>query len=216
MMNRREVLKNLGLGAGFLVVGPTTLSLLQSCKNDPSYNWQPTFLSEANGHALKQILEVIIPTTDTPGANDLNLAQFIDSYMEEVASAERQERFKNGADNFAASFKAETDKELHEATQEDYEKMIKTYLLSTPAERENLVKRTTETQDPMNEDPEEKMDPVDSTFDYLQNVREMAIWAWKNSEEIGENVMWYDPIPGVYIPCASSEELGNNGKAMSL
>jgi hypothetical protein len=43
----------------------------------------------------------------------------------------------------------------------------------------------------------------------------MAIWAWKTSEEIGENVLWYDPIPGQFIACGSVEELGN-GKAMSL
>jgi hypothetical protein len=215
-MNRRELLKNLGLGAGFLVVGPTTFGLLQSCKNEPDYDWQPTFLSAANGFALKQILEVILPATDTPGANDLNLAQFIDSYMEEVASEERQKRFKAGADAFANAFKDETGNELNEGTQEEYDQVIKKYLLATPAEREKMVQRNTETQDPMDADPEEKMNPVDSTFDYLQNVREMGIWAWKNSEAIGENVMWYDPIPGVYIPCGTMDELGNNGKAMSL
>lgn len=215
-MNRRELLKNLGLGAGFLVVGPTTFGLLQSCKNEPNYDWQPTFLSAANGFALKQILEVILPATDTPGANDLNLAQFIDFYMEEVASEERQQRFKAGADAFANAFKEETGKELNEGTQEEYDQVIKKYLLATPAERKKMVKRNTETQDPMDADPEEQMDPVESTFDYLKNVREMGIWAWKNSEAIGENVMWYDPIPGVYIPCGTMDELGNNGKAMSL
>ncbi|GHA42080.1 hypothetical protein GCM10007103_24250 [Salinimicrobium marinum] len=215
-MNRRELLKNLGLGAGFLVVGPTTFGLLQSCKNEPNYDWQPTFLSPANGFALKQVLEVILPATDIPGANDLNLAQFIDSYMEEVAPEERQERFKAGANAFANAFKDETGKGLDEGTQEEYDQVIKKYLLATPAEREEMVQRNTETQDPMDADPDETMSSVDNTYDYLQNVREMGIWAWKNSEEIGENVMWYDPIPGVYIPCGTMDELGNNGKAMSL
>ena len=104
-MNRRQALRNIGLGAGIMVVGPTTLSLLQSCKNDPTYDWEPTFLSAANGFALKQILEVILPTTDTPGAGDLNLAQFIDAYMHEVAPPERQEVFKKGAYDFVAAFK---------------------------------------------------------------------------------------------------------------
>lgn len=93
-MNRRQALRNIGLGAGAIIVGPTTLNLLQSCKNDPGYNWEPTFLSVSNGFALKQILEVIIPKTDTPGAEDLNIAEFIDSYMQQVASKERQENFK--------------------------------------------------------------------------------------------------------------------------
>ena len=198
-----------------LVVGPTTLSLLQSCKSEPQYDWKPVFLTASNGLALKMILDVILPTTDTPGASDLNLAQFIDSYTDQVATEDRQEMFTNGADAFANAFKDEFDKGLDEGTKEEYQKMIKKYLLSTPAERKNFVRRTTESQDPLNKDPEEQMDPVQGTFDYLQNVREMGIWAWKNSEEIGENVMWYDPIPGVWIPCGPVEEL-SNGKAMSL
>jgi hypothetical protein len=52
-------------------------------------------------------------------------------------------------------------------------------------------------------------------FAYLRNVRGMGIWGWKTSKEIGENVLWYDPVPGEYIPCAPVKELGN-GKAMSL
>ena len=50
---------------------------------------------------------------------------------------------------------------------------------------------------------------------YLETVRDLEIWAWKTSEQIGENVLWYDPIPGEYIPCGPVEELGG-GKAMSL
>lgn len=215
-MNRRELLKNLGLGAGFLVVGPTTFSLLQSCKNDPEYDWQPAFLSASNGFALKRILDVILPSTDTPGAGDLNIARFIDSYMDEVANEDRQKAFRKGADHFAAAYENEIGNDMAEGTEEEFDRVIKKYLKATPAEREKFVRRNTETQDPLDEDPTEKMDYDSGTYSYLQNVREMGIWAWKNSEEVGENVMWYDPIPGVYIPCGTMDELGNNGKAMSL
>lgn len=214
-MNRRDLLKNLGLGAGFLVVGPTTFGLLQSCKNDPQYDWQPAFLTASNGHALKRILDIILPTTDTPGASDLNIAEFIDSYMNEVASEDRQEFFRQGADDFAAAFEHEVGKGVDEGTDEEFDRVIRKYLLATPAQRKKFVRRNTETQDPLDKDPKERMDFDAGTFSYLQNVRETGIWAWKNSEEIGENVLWYDPIPGVYIPCGPVDEL-SNGRAMSL
>lgn len=214
-MNRRQALKNLGLGAGIMVVGPTTLGLLQSCKNDPSYDWEPAFLSASNGFALKEILEVILPTTDTPGANDLNLAQFIDSYMNEVASEGQSDQFKLGAKAFSNVFEKEFDKETGEGTQEEYEELVARYLKSSPEEQEEYLRRTTETQDPMDKDPDEEIDFDSSAFAYVKNVRDMGIWAWKTSEEIGENVLWYDPVPGRYIPCGPVEELGN-GKAMSL
>lgn len=214
-MNRRQALKNLGLGAGIMVVGPTTLGLLQSCKNDPKVDWEPVFLSTSNGYALKQVLNIILPATDTPGANDLNIANFIDSYMNEVASEERQNNFNRSANAFAAAFKDIFDKDPEKGDEEEYRQIVDKYLRATPEEREDYLRRNTETQDPMDKDPEENMDFEAGAYSYLTDVRGMGIWAWKTSEEIGENVLWYDPIPGEYIPCGPVTELGN-GKAMSL
>ncbi|QED37288.1 gluconate 2-dehydrogenase subunit 3 family protein [Antarcticibacterium arcticum] len=214
-MNRRQALKNIGLGAGIIVVGPTTLSLLQSCKKDPKVTWEPIFLSAANGFALKQILEVILPATDTPGANELNIANFIDSYMDEVASEERRENFNRSASAFAAAFKDQFDKDLEKGDEEEYRQIVDKYLRATPEIREDYIRRNTETQDPMDKDPEENLDFEAGAYSYLTDVRGMGIWAWKTSEQIGENVLWYDPIPGEYIPCGPVSELGN-GKAMSL
>lgn len=225
-MNRRQALKNIGLGAGIMVVGPTTLGLLQSCKNERNYEWEPTFLSAANGFALTRILDVILPTTDTPGAGDLNIAQFLDSYINEVASEESQKEFSESADAFSRAFEDMFDKGTGEGSEEEYKQIIEKYLRATPEEREGYARRNTETQDPQDKDPEQKADAdtnlensginADAGADsYIRNVREMGIWAWKTSEEVGENVLWYDPIPGMYIPCGPVEELGG-GKAMSL
>lgn len=214
-MDRRQALKNIGFGAGILLVGPGTLSLLQSCKKDPQIGWEPTFLSISNGFALKQILDVILPKTDTPGASELNIAQFIDSYMEEVATEEIQKNFIRRADAFADTFKNEFNKEPVEGSKENFEKIVSKYLRASPEEQELFAKRETETQDPMDSVPEIRIDTDFSTLSYLKDVRKMGIWAWKTSEQIGENVLWYDPIPGRFIPCGSVEELGN-GRAMSL
>lgn len=214
-MNRRQALKNIGIGAGIVVVGPTTLSLLQSCKKDPKHNWEPIFLSASSGYALKQILEVILPATDTPGATDLNIAQFIDSYMDEVASEERRTNFNRGAESFAAAFRNQFDKDPERGDAEEYLQIVDKYLRATPEQREDYIRRNTETQDPLDSDPEDTMNFDSGAYSYLQDVRDLGIWAWKASEEIGENVLWYDPNPGIYIPCGPVNELGN-GKAMSL
>ena len=86
-MDRRQVLKNLGYGAGFLVATPTVISLLQSCSNEP--DWQPTFLSVGQGFALKQIVDLMIPSDpDIPGAVDIGAHTFIDAYWNEVTPTE--------------------------------------------------------------------------------------------------------------------------------
>lgn len=215
-MKRRELLKNLGLGAGFLVVGPTTLSLLESCKNEPRYSWEPTFLSASSGFALQQILDVIIPETETPGASQLNLAQFIDAYVNEVVSLDARDNFKEIAEAFSKTFEADFGKGEGEGSPEEFREIVAKYLRATPAQQEEYDKRLTETQDPQDKDPNvEGIDPKAGAYSYLSNVRDLAIWGWKTSEKIGEDVLWYDPIPGEYIPCVPVEEVGN-GKAMSL
>ncbi|MCP9200067.1 gluconate 2-dehydrogenase subunit 3 family protein [Gramella sp. GC03-9] len=214
-MDRRKALKNIGMGAGFLIMGPSALSLLQSCKNEPEYDWQPVFLSASHGFALKRILDVILPTTETPGASDLNIAQFIDAYMDEVAGEDQRQRFNRGAENFSQAFENEFGKNQDDGSGEDFEAIIKKYLKATPAQKEEFLKRTTETQDALPQEQETEMNPDAGAYEYLNTVRDLGIWAWKNSEAVGENVLWYDPIPGQYIPCGPVDELGN-GKAMSL
>ena len=221
-MNRRQALRNIGFGAGIFVIGPTTLGLLQSCKNDPEYDWEPVFLSAGHGLVLKKILDVILPTTETPGANDVNVAQFIDKYLNEVPPPEDRDKFKRAALAFSQAFKNETEKDAEEGESADFEKIVAKFLKATPAEKEIYVERSGATQDPMDKNPETQENQIFSredadalAFSYLKNVRDMGIWAWKTSEEIGENVLWYDPVPGEYVPCAPITELGN-GKAMSL
>ncbi|TRO67139.1 gluconate 2-dehydrogenase subunit 3 family protein [Christiangramia sabulilitoris] len=221
-MNRRQALRNIGFGAGIMAIGPATLGLLQSCRNYPDYDWQPLVLSAPSGLVLKKVLDIIIPETDTPGANTVNVPRFIDAYMNEVASPEEKSRFLRSAEAFNQAFEHEIKKSAVNAEAEDIEKVIGKYLKAAPAEKEVYVKRLGETQDPMDKnsdvEPEELFSSEDAdalAFAYLKNVRDMGIWAWKTSKEIGENILWHDPVPGEYIPCAPITELGN-GKAMSL
>lgn len=212
MMKRRDLLKNLGLGAGYVVIAPSVFSLLQSCKSDP--DWQPVFLTASSGYALKHVLDIIIPKDDTPGASDLNIAQFIDSYMAQVAKEEERNSFQAQADAFAINFKSQFNKEIVDGKPEEFEKMVAKYLGAEKEKRAEYDERLSATQDP--EGPEkEEIDTEVNSYAYLNAVRNKAVWAWKNSKEVGENVLWYDPVPGAYIGCMPLAKAGG-GKIMSL
>jgi hypothetical protein len=49
----------------------------------------------------------------------------------------------------------------------------------------------------------------------LKTLRGLAVFGYKNSEKVGEEVLAYDPVPGVYKGCESLKEL-TGGKAWSL
>jgi hypothetical protein len=44
---------------------------------------------------------------------------------------------------------------------------------------------------------------------FYRSVKSMTVWAYCTSEEIGKNVLSYDPIPGTYKPCIPLAEVGN-------
>ena len=50
---------------------------------------------------------------------------------------------------------------------------------------------------------------------FCNTVREATIWAYKNSETIGEQVLAYLPVPGEYIGCGDLNEL-TGGMAWSI
>ncbi|MGB3774107.1 MAG: gluconate 2-dehydrogenase subunit 3 family protein, partial [Leeuwenhoekiella sp.] len=157
---------------------------------------------------------VIIPSDETPGASDINIAGFIDSYMDQVASDKERDSFKAQANAFAINFTSEFDKDILDGKPEDFEKMVSKYLGAEKEKRAEYDERLSATQDP--EKPEkEQIDTEANSYAYLNSVRDKAVWAWKTNEEIGENVLWYDPVPGGYKGCIPLEEAGG-GKIMSL
>ncbi len=71
-MKRRDVLKNIGFTAGFFVVTPSIISLLQSCTSDVK-TWTPEFLSPEQGIVLANLVDIILPKTDIPSATEMNV-----------------------------------------------------------------------------------------------------------------------------------------------
>lgn len=190
VMNRRNALKNMGKAMGYAVATPTILSILQSCKQEVSITWVPEFFSLDEAKMVEGFADLIIPKTDIPGAKELNVAKFIDMYANEVISIDEGKEIKSKA--------ATTLIELGGAdvSTDKYDALLAKYLKATDSEK-----------DAFNE--EEK-----SVSEFVNQVKGMTVWGFKTSEEIGENVMAYDPIPGAYIGCESLEEL-TGGKAWS-
>ncbi len=57
--------------------------------------WKPLFLSEAEGQSLAALCEAIIPRTNTPGARDARVHEYIDLALS-IETAPVQKRFRDG------------------------------------------------------------------------------------------------------------------------
>lgn len=89
-MKRRNALKNLGLAMGYTIATPTLIGIVQSCKKEVAVDWRPNFFSPEEGHILKQLVDIILPKTDTPSASELNVHIFIDGLANEVMYSEAE------------------------------------------------------------------------------------------------------------------------------
>lgn len=211
-MDRRKALKNMGVGAAATLYSSSVISLLQSCKKEVSLDWKPVFLTSEQGRALTLALDVIIPTTDTPGANDVNVAQFIDAYMNEVAGENQQKNFQRTANAFIDEINDKFDQSIVNVSIENVESLTKELLTANSQDLDEFETRLAEEQ---GSDKPTLEDHRAGAYGFLKTVRDLGVWAWKTSEEIGKNVLWYDPVPQQYIGCMPVEE-ADGGKAMSL
>lgn len=213
-MDRRKALKNIGLGAGFLVATPSIISLLQSCSSEPEFN--PVFLSEGEGHALRKMVDLIIPSEgDAPGAAELGIHNFIDSFWNSVLSAEEQAHIKTAFRMLAGEFRTSFEEELIDGKSSEFDAVLAKYLTSDK-EQQQLWKEDMNTfYTAFTEDNTVEPDVEANIFSLLNSIRETTIWGWKTSREIGKNVLWYEPIPGKFQGCVPLSEAGN-GNEMAL
>jgi len=198
-MKRRDALKNIGLAAGFAVVAPSFLSLLQSCSK--AETWVPNFLSSEEQTFLINIVDIFLPKTEnTPSATEVKVPQFIDKYIDEVLEIEDQEITKQAFANIVAMVKPDKNASIDDVSKEEYTALLDKHLLL-----EDDIDKEREAN------PEAKNM---TTSEFLGQIKWLTINAYTNSENVGENVLVYDPVPTEFY-CGDLQEL-TGGKSYSL
>lgn len=199
-MKRREALKNLGLATGFFVATPTVMSILQSCTAEPD-TWTPMILTTDQGIVLTRLVNIILPNTDDlPSVTELNVPQFIDRYVAEIFDDKDQDHFKSAFDKTISIVKPDAEKDINSISDEDYMVLLNKHMLL---------------KDEVDEEREADTEFEGLTVsEFLNRIKSMTIKAYKTTQEIGENVMVYDPVPAQYF-CGDLQEL-TGGKDYSL
>jgi len=209
-MDRRTALKNLSIGLGYTVATPTIFNMLASCHAEVE-TWTPLFFSPVEKHMVTHMVDIILPTTDTPGALDVNVPQFIDLMYHDVEKDENKNLFKAGAKVFSEKYKAQFNKEASKGSKKNFEQLLTDYFSLSEKEITQLLKT-------------QKIAPekVSSTeiddynlYKFLLSVRSYTIFGYSTSEKIGEEILAYDPIPGAYKGCITLDE-ATGGKLWSL
>lgn len=217
-MERRKALKNIGMVFGYTIAAPTAFSILQSCSEKAAFaDWIPSFFDKNKGYALAQMVDVILPKTDTPSATEVNVHVFIDKFINEVLPEEQQLFTKSTLDVFMDKVLSESGKNsLEDIDAGDLDPLLSKYLAKQTDEEEKIQQNTIGAyMKAINAGEKAELNQDAACKAFAQNIRNMAVWAYKTSEYVGEEVLAYAPIPGEYIGCGDVEEL-TQGKAWSL
>lgn len=215
-MDRRVALKNMGLSLGYAVAMPTLISIVQSCKNEKILEWTPDFFTPEQGAVLTQLVDIILPKTDTPSASEVQVHLFIDRLTDQVTEKGKQDFMKMSMDKFIAKALKDSGKEkAADLEPKDLEPVLAETLKMTKEDQiQNLKVIDVYTESMANGKPVDITDEV-SRFGFANNLRGLTIWGYKTSEYVGETVLAYLPVPGEYIACGDLNEL-TGGKAWSL
>lgn len=203
-MNRRESIKGLAMSLGYVVAAPTVVSILESCakKNE---TWPAVFLNEKEQHFITDLVDIILPVTDTPGGLDVNLPQFIDMMANDVLTADEQQIFKEGSDIFSKRFKTQFGKDIGDSDKNETAKLFGSYFDVSKEKKEGILKvQSANFAEVLEKDKEDF-----KIYKFLLSIRSLSLLGYFTSEKIGTEVLTFDPIPGRYEPCKPISEVGN-------
>jgi len=110
-MDRREILKYTTYLTGAAIAAPLASSILSGCKTEPSdvVNKAVSFFSEDDMGLLQQIIDVIIPRTDSPSASDVGVHQTIEHMVSTVYPKEDKEAYRKAMSDLFVNLRSGVD-----------------------------------------------------------------------------------------------------------
>ena len=180
-MDRRKAIKTTGLflgGAAFSAISISSLSSCQSSATSSGAAWDPSFLSVEQGEILRSVADILIPTTDTPGAIDAGVPEYIDLMIKDNMDKETQQQIQDGFKGFIAQCQSAMGKAFGECSPEEQLKFLQ------GAEKEAI-----ESNEPS----------------LLEGMKEMIYRGFFTSEA-GQELLGFEPVPGDYQGCVPLSE----------
>ena len=185
-MKRREALKQSGWLAGGAIALPTLASVLQSCSTQDPLDWQPVFLDESEARFISTFVDTILPATDTPGGLDVKVDVFLDRVFAEGFPSDSQENVRSSIAEMNQECIDAYGTKLPELSEEDRKAQFQKWEENTATFNSGVWGTSVGEQKPVG---------------FYRQLKSSALWGYFTSEEIGKNVLRYDPIPGAYDAC---------------
>lgn len=204
-MKRRDAIKMISVGMGYTLSAASLATLASSCKTEPPLTWTPTFFTTNQARAIEEMLEIMLPATDTPGAKEVDLAPLIDRILSDVYKKEDQEKFRTGMTAFFD--KIGDDAALGKASTQEFADLLQEHWGDVSEQDQQTIEKLLSADPP----------PADAAerdryyrYQFLRTLRSLAISGYFSSEIVATEHLNYMPVPGPYQGCIPLEDVGSN------
>lgn len=181
-MDRREVLRRVAFIMGGAVSAPTISAFLSGCQRSEETTVELLSLSPDQYKRVSVIAEHIIPATDTPGANDVGVPQFIDTMLHHCYEEEERNAFLQGVDQLEKDAEEKYGNSFVDLNEEEQLEMLKAYQTEALAQKK----------------------PGPSPV-FIRTMRELTLLGYFTSEPGANQTLEYVAVPGRYEGCIPLE-----------
>jgi gluconate 2-dehydrogenase gamma chain len=184
---RREALHRMAVLVGGAVSAPTVGAILAGCRAEPAPEaWRPQALTTDQADLLATLVDLIIPTTDTPGATGAGVPVFIDKLLSDWVEPGDRERFLAGLGAIDGQMETANGVAFREATPDQQSALL------TGLDREATVAR------------EENADPLP----FFAMLKEWTLVGYYTSAVGATEELQWLAAPGRYDADLPLEEVG--------
>ncbi len=184
-IDRREALKTLTLLTGYTLTAGAASAFLAGCKNETTAaaaGAEANVLSADQMRTIAAVVERILPKTDTPGALDAGVDQYVSLAVNKFYKPEDQKKF---IENLGKFDKLAADK------------YKKTFAQLTDENKDDVLKMMAEEWKKNDQDPH-----------IFKEMRDLTVTGYCTSEQGAKQLLKYDPIPGPYKGCIDRSTVG--------
>ncbi|MBC7920797.1 MAG: gluconate 2-dehydrogenase subunit 3 family protein [Ferruginibacter sp.] len=193
-MDRREALHRVTALMGGTLSAPAVFALLEGCQTKPKTaqaGKAAPFISDNHSKMIAEISEIIIPTTNTPGAKAAKVPEFIALMLADCYTKPDQDQFFAGLDQLDA----DANKAYGNA-----------FLKCQPAQQTELLKKAEADAKAVREQErlaaeQNKNAKATSRLLFFPTMKELTLVGYFSSEVGATQALEYVPVPTRYEGC---------------
>ncbi|MCC9138943.1 gluconate 2-dehydrogenase subunit 3 family protein [Pontibacter silvestris] len=204
-MKRREAVYKIGALMGTSISAPLLFSLLNGCTTTSSDRVSVLYTEEQK-ELIAEIAELIIPATDTPGAKEAKVPEFIMLMLADCYTEADRKRFLNGLNELEQTAEKKYDRSFLECDQNQQLTLLTLEEASSNAslERQEKARAQAATQAEKEQEPE---------LPFFAIIKELTIAGYFTSEIGATKALAYEAVPGHF---RGSEPLKPGQKAWAV